>query len=173
MITIDNNLLQSAVLNYNNTPGIATGTDTSKGSAGDWPKGLIYFAYDTEKIYGINPITYSWINYASGGGGGGSQTFQQVLTTGSVLTTNNQVDIQSSDYFTFLVQNSNAQFKIENGSVILNSTTLYGTGIMQLSFSILQLNGTGITDTNAGGNSGEHLKVTINGTQYKIALLNP
>ena len=37
----------------------------------------------------------------------------------------------------------------------------------------LQLEGTGIINASAGGASGQHLRIKINGTDYKIALLNP
>lgn len=39
--------------------------------------------------------------------------------------------------------------------------------------STLQISGTNKTSATAGGNSGQHLVITINGTPYKIALLNP
>lgn len=38
---------------------------------------------------------------------------------------------------------------------------------------VLELNGTNLQSNTAGGSSGEHLVITLNGTQYKIALLNP
>lgn len=38
---------------------------------------------------------------------------------------------------------------------------------------VLELNGTNLQSNTAGGSSGEHLVLTLNGTQYKIALLNP
>ena len=37
----------------------------------------------------------------------------------------------------------------------------------------LTAKGNNITTTSAGGNAGKHLKININGTNYKIALLNP
>ena len=37
----------------------------------------------------------------------------------------------------------------------------------------LQLKGAGLQSASAGGSSGDHLVIYLNGTQYKIALLNP
>ena len=55
------------------------------------------------------------------------------------------------------------------GNLLLNSTTDTG--------QILQVNGAirvnGQASGTAGGNSGQHLIINVDGTQYKIALLNP
>jgi hypothetical protein len=55
------------------------------------------------------------------------------------------------------------------GNLLLNSTTDTG--------QILQVNGAirvnGQASGTAGGNSGNHLIINVDGTQYKIALLNP
>jgi hypothetical protein len=55
------------------------------------------------------------------------------------------------------------------GNLLLNSTTDTG--------QILQVNGAirvnGQASGSAGGNSGNHLIINVDGTQYKIALLNP
>jgi len=37
----------------------------------------------------------------------------------------------------------------------------------------IELLGSFLTTTSAGGNSGNHLKLTINGTEYVLQLLNP
>lgn len=37
----------------------------------------------------------------------------------------------------------------------------------------LEIAGTGVSSGAAGGASGDHLVITVNGNQYKIALLNP
>jgi hypothetical protein len=42
-----------------------------------------------------------------------------------------------------------------------------------LSISTLSFNGASLQSNTAGGNSGEHLVITLNGSQYKIKLENP
>lgn len=53
-----------------------------------------------------------------------------------------------------------------DGSVALN-----GSKIFLNTNSSIEMNGA-ITSTTAGGSSGEHLELTINGTKYKIQLLD-
>ena len=66
-------------------------------------------------------------------------------------------------YFTLGDGNTNkANFKIESliDRAIINCEDL-------------QFNGTNLKSGSSGGNSGEHLVITLNGTQYKIKLENP
>lgn len=61
---------------------------------------------------------------------------------------------------------TNSYFSIQGGNILANSSTLTLNAD-----SKIELNGL-LTDVSAGGSAGLHLKLTINGTIYKIALLN-
>jgi hypothetical protein len=56
-----------------------------------------------------------------------------------------------------------------------NTGALYtNPGILELeATNTLQFTGAGLQAPTAGGSAGTHLVITLNGTQYKIALLNP
>jgi hypothetical protein len=56
------------------------------------------------------------------------------------------------------------------GSLTVGNQTAIGTNDSSQSFVF---NGTGITTATAGGNAGVHIKILVNGTPYKIQLLNP
>jgi hypothetical protein len=57
---------------------------------------------------------------------------------------------------------------VGTGAIVLNTKTgTAGSG------AGLNLKGNTLTDGSAGGNSGQHLCLTINNVVYKIALLNP
>lgn len=95
MITIQNNSLQSSVLNLGANPALATGTDGDKGAPQDYAAGTVYFAADTGKIYQSKfPTKNQWIQYGGSGGG-----LQDVITNNPVLTTNNTIQGGSYDFY--------------------------------------------------------------------------
>ena len=63
--------------------------------------------------------------------------------------------------------NDNYKFGVFNGGNVTNITISDGAVYP------IQFNGTNLSSGTAGANSGQHLKVRINGVNYKIALLNP
>ena len=88
------------------------------------------------------------------------------------------------NYQNALTQSKNLQMNCPAGSAgvisytnTLNSDNLIvasnNTSLELNTANALILNGSSLLDTNAGGNSGQNLVITINGNQYKIALLNP
>lgn len=112
---------------------------------------------------------FSFTNSTNSGmyrSGSGSVAFSvngvQKLNIASLLTTsNNPLDMTNN-----AVQNApqvgNAAGNLE---VRMNSTGAGGT--------LTLTGGTGLLAATAGGSSGQHLVLTINGTQYKIKLENP
>jgi hypothetical protein len=53
------------------------------------------------------------------------------------------------------------------------STVTVSTGSTPTTVGQFALSGTAVVSGSAGGNSGQHLQITLNGVPYKIALLNP
>jgi hypothetical protein len=72
--------------------------------------------------------------------------------------------------------NSIVGFDTQGNAPLLIDTSGYTNGSIELKVQdttgSLILTGTSLLDTNAGGNSGQHLRVKINGTYYKIQLLD-
>jgi hypothetical protein len=58
---------------------------------------------------------------------------------------------------------SNIALNTSGGNLTLNTSTTGG----------IQLTGTALQSATSGGNSGQHLVITLNGTPYKIKLENP
>lgn len=75
------------------------------------------------------------------------------------------LDFISSIYYLgdYAGLSNNTQIIINNGS----------KDIMLKAENSLQFEGAGLQSASASGNSGEHLVIYLNGTQYKIQLLNP
>jgi len=59
------------------------------------------------------------------------------------------------------------------GENTINLLTNTGSNTITFQTGALNFNGAGLQSNSSGGNSGEHLVITLNGTQYKIALQNP
>jgi hypothetical protein len=76
---------------------------------------------------------------------------------------------------------NNNDIRTTSGNIVLSGTLSSGVGSIELkpkdgtagSGTGLILTGNTLLSGSAGGNSGQHLCLTINGTVYKIALLNP
>jgi hypothetical protein len=89
----------------------------------------------------------------------GSLTIETTASTGSgilTLSALQSININSGG-------GSNIALNTSNGNFTLNTGT---TGAIQLT-------GTALTSGTASGSAGLHLVITINGTPYKIQLLNP
>jgi hypothetical protein len=97
------------------------------------------------------------------------------------------IDRANNSYIT-QISNPSGSTTIQNnssagtGGIILDaSTSTAGAGAITLNTKNgspsattgLILNGTALTSATQGSNSGQHLCLTINGTQYRIALHNP
>jgi hypothetical protein len=76
---------------------------------------------------------------------------------------------------------NNNDIRTTSGNIVLSGTLSSGVGSIELKSKDatagagtgLILTGNTLLSGSAGGNSGQHLALTINGTVYKIALLNP
>lgn len=100
------------------------------------------------------------VNFSSASGNTNIRSDTDLIYNPStnLLTTPNLT--ASTKVNTPLIENS-------SGNVELKCNTSGAGG------SIILTGGTGLLAATAGGASGQHLVLTINGTQYKIALLNP
>jgi len=88
------------------------------------------------------------------------------------ITSNKSLNLISTD------TGGTAQLQSSNGVQITGDNTialLTNTGSNTITFQTGALNftGAGLQSNSSSGNSGEHLVITLNGTQYKIALQNP
>ncbi len=76
---------------------------------------------------------------------------------------------------------NNNEIRTASGNIVLSGTLSSGVGSIELKTKDatagagtgLILTGNTLLNASAGGSSGQHLALTINGTVYKIALLNP
>lgn len=112
----------------------------------------------------------------------GTQIFLQI-EAGQIITPSTYY----GDYIGLKINNEFLQYYIGDGDNINNGTSIKlddntsgGQTIemtcnnqFTLNTENIQLNGTNLIDGTAGGNSGDHLIIEINGNTYKIALLNP
>jgi hypothetical protein len=121
-----------------------------------------------------NTKTLSLSNATSGAG---SLTYSNAIDGNPFnITTNQDLNISSTKVggSTQLSSPNGVEVRGDN-SVVLNATNNAG-GSITLSCNTtgsLNLNGTALQSNSAGGNSGEHLVIVLNGTTYKIKLENP
>lgn len=96
-------------------------------------------------------------------------------TFGGTLSTTN-VSTLSLNSPNTTITNPSGQLNINaNTNIVMsgNFNTIASTSNLDIQTPSLVLTGAGLQSGSAGGNSGQHLVITLNGVQYKIALLNP
>lgn len=87
----------------------------------------------------------------------------------SINTNQIQFIIDTIGFITEVITGTTRYSKIGDVSGTYNNTTI---GADDFNNTII-VTGNSITTATAGGSAGQHLKIKINGTNYKIALLNP
>jgi len=134
----------------------------------------------------VNRPTNQLLELRSNGGTSNSKTLTLMneTATSSSLTFNNQIDgnpfnitsnqdlnISSTKVSgtTQLTSAGGVQITGENTIALLTNT---GSNTIGFTTGALTFTGAGLQSNTAGGNSGEHLVITLNGTQYKIKLEN-
>ena len=119
-------------------------------------------------------------NSSAGAGDDGALDFYTCVNgTSSLVMRLNGADNENNSYRPVDL-NGNA-LKTSSGSMTIDTSGSSGTGSLTLatkdgtagSGAGLLLTGNTLLSGSAGGNSGQHLCLTIGGTAYKIALLNP
>jgi len=116
--------------------------------------------------------------------GGGNQDatlaiFNSVIGTVSETFNFNGGQNENNTFRPFDLNNND--IRTSTGNILLTGTLSSGVGSIELKSKDatagagtgLILTGNTLLSGSAGGNSGQHLALTINGTVYKIALLNP
>lgn len=77
------------------------------------------------------------------------------------VSNNTHIEISDPDEYILLLANVEVALGIGN----VTKVSLRGSEI--------NFDGAALQSSSAGGNSGKHLNITLNGTSYKIPLLNP
>jgi len=109
-------------------------------------------------------------------------------TNSSFTIDNNNGAIYTQGYATqdgILLDFSTNQYSFGDYNAIYNNTHIFikdqikvislitNGGEISQTADLLRFTGTGLQSNTSGGNSGEHLVITLNGSQYKIKLENP